>query len=109
MILEVLRAQGLPSSEVAVFATISGHTVIHTMEATPHGNLRHISISHPTRYPTWEEIKEARYQFFKDDEDAVMVLPRKTDGIRYVNLHPNCFHLWALPVIPGPSGKWELE
>jgi hypothetical protein len=108
-ILAILRQQGIPSSEVAVFKTIPGHMVIHAMEDTPHGKLRHVSISFPTRYPTWDEIKDAKYHFFKDDEDAMMLLPRKTDNVRYVNLHPNCFHLWQLPVIPGPSGKWELE
>lgn len=108
-ILAVIKAQGTPSTDLVVLASIAGHKVIHTMEDTPHGKLRHVSISFPTRYPTWDEIKDVKYQLFKADEDAVMVLPRTTDGIAYVNLHPNCFHLWQLPRIPGESGKWELE
>ena len=50
----------------------------------------HLSISHPTRYPKWDEIKEARYALLPDDITVGMLLPPK-DG--YVNLHPNCFHL----------------
>lgn len=107
--LQLARAQGLPMSEVAVFATIMGHKIIHAMEETPHGKLRHVSVSHVSRYPTWDEIKDVKYQLFKDGEDAIMLLPRKTDRIAYVNLHPNCFHLWQLPTIPGPTGKWEVE
>lgn len=108
-LLELMRSQGLEPSDLAAFATVSGCTVIHSVEETPHGKLRHVSIAHPRRYPTWDEIKEAKYHFFKDDEDAVMILPRKTDGILYVNMHANCFHLWQLPTIPGATGKWEVE
>lgn len=50
----------------------------------------HISISHPHRYPTWEEIKRARYDLTPDDITMAMLLPPKGE---YVNLHPNCFHL----------------
>jgi hypothetical protein len=51
----------------------------------------HLSISNPNRYPTWDEIKEARYKFLPDNIFMVMVLPPKKN---YVSLHPNCFHLW---------------
>jgi hypothetical protein len=50
----------------------------------------HLSISHQTRYPTWEEIKEARYALLPDDVTMAMLLPPKGE---YVNLHNNCFHL----------------
>lgn len=51
----------------------------------------HLSISHKHRYPRWEEIKEARYTYLPPEIYVVMVLPPKGN---YVNLHPNCFHLW---------------
>jgi hypothetical protein len=51
----------------------------------------HLSISCPTRYPTWEEIKAARYDLIPDKVTMVMVLPPKSE---YVNVHPNCFHLY---------------
>lgn len=53
----------------------------------------HLSISHKSRYPTYEEIKQARYDFLPDDLEMAMVFPAKKD---FVNLHPNCFHLWEI-------------
>jgi hypothetical protein len=54
------------------------------------GNGWHLSISHPTRYPTWDEIKAARYDLLPDDCTMGMLLPPSGE---YVNVHPNCFHL----------------
>lgn len=54
------------------------------------GGRRHLSISHPTRYPTWDEIKAARYALIPDEATMAMLLPPRSE---YVNLHPNCFHL----------------
>ncbi len=53
----------------------------------------HLSISHPERYPTWDEIKTARYQLVPNNVTMAMLLPPKE---RYVNIHPNCFHLWEI-------------
>ena len=51
----------------------------------------HLSISHPSRYPTFDEIKEARYRLIPDDVTMVMMFPPRG---QYVNLHTNCFHLY---------------
>lgn len=51
----------------------------------------HLSIAHPKRLPTWEELRDARYEFTPADVTMVMVLPRPE---QYVNIHPNCLHLW---------------
>lgn len=51
----------------------------------------HMSISHPARYPDWEEIKRARYDLLPHDIWMVQVLPPPSE---YVSHHPNCFHLW---------------
>jgi hypothetical protein len=50
----------------------------------------HLSISTPYRYPTWDEIKAARYDFMPDQITVGMILPPKTE---YVNVHNYCFHL----------------
>ncbi|SFU39659.1 DUF7694 domain-containing protein [Alicyclobacillus macrosporangiidus] len=50
----------------------------------------HMSISHPNRYPTWDEIRDARYELVPDDVTMAMLLPPRRE---YVNLHQNCFHL----------------
>ena len=64
----------------------------------------HLSISHakrskkgqmsPGRYPKWDEIAHARYEFLPDDIDVVMHLPREED---YVALHDTTFHLHEYP------------
>ena len=64
-------------------------TVIVSKDA----GLWHMSIAHPNRYPTWDEIKDARYEFLPDNINAAMLFPPKKE---YVNLHPNCFHLWEI-------------
>lgn len=58
----------------------------------------HLSISHrrnedllPGRYPTWDEILEARTFFTPKDMAFVMHLPTQED---YVNLHDTTFHIW---------------
>ena len=53
----------------------------------------HLSISHPDRYPTWDEIVEARYELVPDKVTMAMFLPPKN---QYVNLHNNCFHLYEV-------------
>jgi hypothetical protein len=53
----------------------------------------HLSISHPERYPTWDEIKQARNSLLSRTKDFAMIFPREGD---YVNIHPNCFHLWEI-------------
>jgi len=52
---------------------------------------RHVSVSLPERYPSWEELKEVRYRFFDEEAEVIQFLPPKSE---YLNLHQNCFHLW---------------
>lgn len=53
----------------------------------------HLSISCARRYPTWDEIKQARYGLLPDAITMAMLLP---PSAQYVNVHPNCFHLWEV-------------
>lgn len=50
----------------------------------------HLSIAHPRRYPTWDEIAEARYRIIPDSVYVVMVLPPRRE---YINVHNYCFQL----------------
>jgi hypothetical protein len=51
----------------------------------------HMSISHSTaRYPTWDEIAQARYDLLPDGITVGMFLPPRSE---YVNINGNCFHL----------------
>lgn len=60
----------------------------------------HLSISHrrsdltPGRYPSWDEIHDARYRFAPLGVVMAMLLPPQDE---YVNLHATTFHLWELP------------
>lgn len=63
----------------------------------------HMSISHkfpdgrPGRYPSWDEIFQARYLFCPADKNMVMMLPPQEE---YVNIHETTFHLWELHGTP---------
>ena len=52
-----------------------------------------ITMSHPSRYPNWEEIKAARYELIPDDIFMVQVLGSPKS---WTNVHKNCFHLWEI-------------
>ena len=62
----------------------------------------HLSISHrtndtpplPGRYPTWEEICDARDRFTPPEVTMVQVLPPRGE---WVNVHATTFHLWEQP------------
>jgi hypothetical protein len=56
-------------------------------------NYWHLSISCRDRYPTWEEIKDARYSLLPMGLTFAQILPPMNE---FVNIHPNCFHLWEL-------------
>lgn len=56
--------------------------------------LWHVSVSHPKRYPTWDELSSARERFVPDEITMAMYLPPRSE---YVNLHDTCLHLWQAP------------
>jgi len=64
-------------------------SVIYSYDADRH----HLSIAHPKRYPTWDEIKEARYRFLPGDCYMAMMFPPKE---YWLNVHKNAFHLWEV-------------
>lgn len=59
----------------------------------------HLSISHtalwgtPKRYPNWDELIEARWEFCPPQATFAQLLPPKE---QYVNLHDTTFHLWEV-------------
>jgi len=56
--------------------------------------LWHLSISTPNCSPSYNEIKEARYQYIPDDVTMAQLFPPKRE---FVNVHPYCHHLWEIP------------
>lgn len=51
----------------------------------------HVSVSRLTKVPSWEDMCFAKQQFWSDDINVMQLHPAKNN---YVNVHPNCLHLW---------------
>lgn len=60
----------------------------------------HVSVSLPTRCPTWEEMCYIKSLFFEDEERVMQLHPEKS---KWINNHPFCLHLWR------PQTKEEIE
>ncbi len=56
----------------------------------------HLSIAHPTRYPTWLEISHVWYKVIPGAEgiQGALILPKLSE---YVNLHSYCMQVHQLP------------
>lgn len=78
---------------IARYTHKSNLLVLSALEV--HGNKEewfHCSVSRPDRYPSWDDIMAVKNLFIGEDNEAIQVLPKKPE---YVNLHKNCFHIWA--------------
>lgn len=51
----------------------------------------HVSVSLPTRCPTWREMCLVKFLFWEDHELVVQFHPPKSE---HINVHPYCLHLW---------------
>jgi len=51
----------------------------------------HVSVSTLKRCPNWQEMCFIKDLFFDPEETVMQLHPPKS---RYVNIHPNCLHLW---------------
>ncbi len=64
--------------------------------------LWHLTISTPSRHPSWDEIKTARYRLLPDDIAVAMILPPSRF---YVNV-PEQDHVMQLWEITDPRAPW---
>ena len=80
-----------------------GHTLMIISSGCDDENgWEHVSVSHATRCPTWQEMQHIKEVFWRDDEVVLQFHPAKAD---YVNFHPHCLHMWrpinqAIPIPP---------
>jgi hypothetical protein len=106
--MSVWSARGLANRKLQTF-TLGECSILLTKEY----GLLHMSISHPSRYPNWDEIAAARYRLIPTDRDAIMVLPPVNE---YINHHEFCFQVHEtvpgsldaalnLPTQEGPDGS----
>lgn len=79
--------------EVDSYITNTGCYILLGKEGDSKVKRWHLSISHKDRYPTWDEIKEARERLLSRNKDFAMIFPKPED---YVNIQENCFHLWEI-------------
>lgn len=69
----------------------------------------HLSVSMPSRTPTWDQMCRMKDVFWNKDETCVEYHPAEN---LYVNMHPHCLHIWR-PVkcdefLNEPESKEEL-
>lgn len=51
----------------------------------------HVSVSHDSYTPTWEEMCQVKEMFWDPEDCVVQYHPRASE---YVDLHRHCLHLW---------------
>lgn len=73
------------------YFSTTGLRVTESTDLIEGREFQHVVVSRADRYPSWEDILMVKEHFIGDEVEAYQVLPRKSE---YVNLHPNCFHLW---------------
>lgn len=74
---------------------VKGTKVYSMGECTVHHRLdeengHYLSVSHPSRYPTWDEVAEARYRLVPDRFVMAMIMPPMK---HYLNIHPYMFNV----------------
>ena len=55
----------------------------------------HLSVSMPSRTPTWDMMCRMKDIFWNEDETCIEYHPAKS---QYVNMHKHCLHIWR-PVL----------
>ncbi len=64
------------------------------------GGWEHVSVSIEGKHPpNWQEMCWVKDHFWKEDETVLQFHPPHS---RYVNIHPNCLHLWRQTGIDHP-------
>lgn len=67
----------------------SGIIILHSID----NGKNHISLSYKNKLPSYEEIKEARYQLCPNIKYMAQIFPPKEE---FINAHEYCLHLWEL-------------
>jgi hypothetical protein len=89
---ELVECRRLPVN--VGYRCVDGMVVMASFDATPHGLLRHASISCAKRDPRYRDLKLVRDALFPADVDVMMVLPRASE---HINMHEHCLHLFETP------------
>lgn len=90
---KILRLYGNIGDETCgafCMPTPTGDAFLYVVASTG-GGWDHVSVSLPTRCPTWEEMSAVKRAFFRRMEWAVELHPSQSENL---SLHPYCLHLW---------------
>lgn len=99
---DILKLFPPETENLRQFRTEDGLVVLTSLD---HGRI-HMSISRADRYPSWDEIRDARDHLLPLGKHFAMALP---PAQHYVNIHYNCFHLWECLVEREPDLIWTFE
>lgn len=72
--------------------TWNGMSIIATAAKYNGVQWLHVSFARKSRMPTYDEMQMVKRDFIGDSRKAIFVLPPRKN---YVNIHPNCLHLWC--------------
>jgi len=70
---------------------IPGKAPMKVLAAPKDSEWQHVSVSLPSRCPTWKEMCFIKDLFWHEDETVVQFHPPKSE---YINNHSFCLHLW---------------
>jgi hypothetical protein len=87
------------ASQEAKYYKMGGVFVI--LGRMPDTGAYHLSISTPTRYPTWDEVVKIRYALVPDHITMAMILPPQSE---YINVMEYCFQLQQVEQDLGDRG-----
>lgn len=67
----------------------------HVLASRNEEGWEHVSVSTPPakKLPSWDVLSRIKNCFWNEDEDVIHWIPKQEE---YVNLHPNCMHLWKI-------------
>lgn len=88
------------------FLSPDGLLVATSQDEEPGGKRAwiHVSFSRPDRLPDYDDLQTARRNFIGIDRVSLQIFPVEEE---YVDLHPNCLHLWSPvgfdPLLPEAS------
>lgn len=58
----------------------------------------HLTVSHPSRLPTWDELKVARYRLLPDDATFALLMPPRAEYVDRPD-SPNIMELTKVPTL----------
>jgi hypothetical protein len=68
-----------------------GRLLLIVAAADDNTGWEHVSVSNNKHPPNWQEMCYVKDLFWREDECVMQLHPAQS---KYINVHPNCLHLW---------------